>query len=179
MLCDDSDMGTFWCLSSRMTAAAAFLPELACGDFSLKVLSFWGSGPLLSCHHLLGKQSGHALTLLLEFNFVPSLSFGSHLAFPAHQGHLFSLLTLGFTACFFRRSWKGPDQVPPLFLSVCLSCLNLPFLSFLESPASSSSTAETFCSWEAQHLCLIWNKIFEEAGIPVQGPEGQGCARTT
>ena len=90
--------------ASRMRAAAAFLPELARGDFSLKVLSFWGSGPLVSCHHLLGKQSGHALMLLLEFNWCPSLSFDSHLAFPAHQGHLFSLLTLGSMASFVRRS---------------------------------------------------------------------------
>lgn len=73
---------------------------------------------------------------------------------------------------------KGTRQSLPI-VAVHLSCLELPFPPFLESPASSSPTAETFCPWEAQHLCLIWKKISEEAGIPVQGPGGQGCTGTT
>ena len=160
--------------ASRMTAAAAFLPELARGDFSLKVLSFWGSGPLVSCHHLLGKQSGHALMLLLEFNWCPSLSFDSHLAFPAHQGHLFSLLTLGSMASFVRRSWKGPDRVSPLFLSIYLVSNFLSCLSWRVQPLPHQQQ-KRFAPGKHSTFVLFGRKYLKKQGYQYKAPGDRGA----
>lgn len=111
--------------------------------------------------------------LLLEFNCFPSLSFDSHLTFSAHQGHLFSLLTLGFAASLS----EDPRRDRQSSHCFCPFALVLNFLSSFPGESSFFLTnSRNVLPRGFQHLCLIWNEIFEGAGIPDQYKAGgQGC----